>query len=483
MRISLKLYLILTIAFISCNKKNIMTVNELKSKTTPQQIALLKKDSTLLNSYISSIYDSINLASNTALNIFTSNPLKYTSEVLLSLKELDTTMPLFGVPIVVKDNFNTINFPTTAGTPALEHFIPKADASIIKSLKKAGAIIMGKTNMHELAFGITSNNSYFGPVKNPHNPLYFAGGSSGGTAAAVAAGIVEIGLGTDTGGSCRIPAALCGVYGFRPTSGLYSSEGVVPLSTTRDTPGLIANSIANIILFDEVITAKKNTESVALKTIRIGIPRAYFYDNLSPGVKKVSDESIEKLKNNGIQLVEVNVDGIPDFLTESINIVLHETYVSLNDYLLEQTNDISYAEVVQKIASTDVHGLFSSGAVAINPNYNLALEERQKLQEAYKYYFAKNNLDAILYPTTPLEAMPIIGSDETIALNGKQEPTFATYIRNMNPGSYAGLPGISIPAGKTIDGLPVGMHLEGKIGKDKALLKLASAISELLEKP
>ena len=452
----------------------------IKNKNTAEKIAIFKKDTLLLKSYILSIYDSISLKKNRSLNLFTSNPENYKQQVVLSIEGKDKNKPLYGLPIVVKDNFNTKDFPTTSGTPALERFVTNEDAEIVKKLRDAGVVIIGKTNMHELAFGITSNNEHFGAVKNPVNPLYFAGGSSGGTAAAIKAGIVNVGLGTDTGGSCRIPAALCGVFGFRPTAGLYSSEGVIPLSTTRDTPGLLANSIEDIILLDEVITSEKNTEKVDPKTIRIGIPKSYFYKDLSKGVKKISDETLSKLKDNGIQLVEVDINGIPDLLTESINIVLHETYVSLNKYLRIYSKNITYKEVVKKIASPDVKGLFDSGAITENPNYNFAIQERQKLREAYKDYFSSNNLDAILYPTTPLEASIINGSDETVELNGKQVPTFPTYIRNMNPGSYAGLPGISFPAGESKEGLPIGMHLEGSIGSDKKLLKIATIVYKLI---
>jgi mandelamide amidase len=469
------------LSILGCNtKKETFTMETISLQNTKNKIALFKKDTTLIAKYISSIYDAINLEKNKNLNLFTSNPSDFKDKVLLSLNDLKSDMPLYGLPIVVKDNFNTKDFPTSAGTPALESFIPKEDAPIIKKLKNAGAVIIGKTNMHELAFGITSNNAHFGAVKNPYASSLFAGGSSGGTAAAIAAKIVSVGLGTDTGGSCRIPAALCGVFGFRPTAGFYDSEGVIPLSTTRDTPGLLANSIEDIILLDEIITTKKNNEKVAIKTIRIGIPKGYFYDNLSKGVKKISNATLQKLRENNIELIVVDIEGIPNLLTESINIVLHETYVSLNAYLNKYNTNISYDELVKNIASPDVKGLFNSGAVAENSNYNLALKERENLREAYKKYFSENNLDVILYPTTPLEARPIKGSDETVELNGKQEPTFPTYIRNMNPGSYAGLPGVSIPAGKTDEGLPVGMHLEGAVNSDKKLLKIAAAIHQII---
>jgi mandelamide amidase len=475
-------FLIITLISVSCtNKKKLITMNVIKNKTVLEQIEIFKKDSSLLKSYISSIYDSINLEKNKSLNLFTSNPEKYKNEVILSIEKIDNNAPLFGLPIVVKDNFNTKNFPTTAGTPALENFIPKEDAQIIKQLKDAGAVIIGKTNMHELAFGLTSTNKYFGNVKNPNNPTHFAGGSSGGTAAAIKAGIVDVGLGTDTGGSCRVPAALCGVFGFRPTTGIYSSEGVVPLSTTRDTPGILASNMDQIILLDEVITNMSNDIKVDIKSIRIGIPRKYFYENLSSEVKRISDETINKLRNKGVQLVEVDVEGISEFLSESINIVCHETYLSLNNYLQKYASDISYEELTSKISSPDVKGLFDSGAINTNSTYEYAMtKQRPSLQKKYKEYFDKYNVDALLFPTTPVEARPISGSEETIELNGNQVPTFPTLLQNMDPSSYAGIPGISIPAGISKKGLPIGMHLEGPEGSDKKLLRVAALVYNLI---
>ncbi|MFS4494748.1 amidase family protein [Maribacter sp. 2308TA10-17] len=454
----------------------------IKNKTSVEQIEIFKKDIQTLETYLLSLYDTINLDHNKSLNLFTTDPNNNKHLVINSLKGINKSAPLFGLPIVVKDNFNTSDFPTSAGTPALENFIPKTDAELVKKLRDAGAIVMGKTNMHELAFGLTSNNRHFGPVKNPYDSTLFAGGSSGGTAAAVKVGVVNVGLGTDTGGSCRVPAALCGVFGFRPTAGVYSSEGVVPLSTTRDTPGLIAKSMEEIILLDEVITNQSNDIKIDAKSIRIGIPRAYFYDNLSSEVSRISEETIQKLKSNGIQLVEIDIEGIPELLSESINIVFHETYLSLNKYLEKHAPGISYEDLTSKISSPDVKGLFDSGAINTNETYDFAItEERPRLQRTYQEHFDKYDLDVLLFPTSPVEARPIAGCDETIELNGKQVPTFPTLLQNMNPSSYAGIPGISIPAGVTKEGLPVGIHLESPEGSDKKLLKIASMVYELIK--
>ena len=168
---------------------------------------------------------------------------------------------LAGLPIVAKDNINTTTYPTSGGTRALLDHTPATDAGVVQRINQTGGFIGAKAGMHELAFGITSNNAVTGAVRNPADPSMIPGGSSGGTAAAIAAGIFPAGLGTDTGGSCRIPAALCGVIGFRPTTGRYDGDGVVPISHTRDTVGPLARSVRDIALFDSVLSGD-NTELV-----------------------------------------------------------------------------------------------------------------------------------------------------------------------------------------------------------------------------
>ncbi len=193
---------------------------------------------------------------------------------------------LCGAPFIAKDNINSKNFPTTAGTKALMSNTTSTNAATIDKLLNEDAILGAKANMHELAFGITSNNFTTGPVRNPKNPDKIAGGSSGGTAAAVAAEIFPIGLGTDTGGSCRIPAALCGVVGFRPSRGRYSIEGVVPISHTRDTVGTISRNVKDVILFDEILSEKNYVlEDKPLNQITLGIPAEVFFENLEPQVE------------------------------------------------------------------------------------------------------------------------------------------------------------------------------------------------------
>src|ERR1019366_1494860 len=189
--------------------------------------------------------------------------------------------PLHGLPVLLKANIGTTSAPTSAGTPALRDHRPPADAAVAAKLFSAGAILLGKTNMHELAYGITSNNAAFGAVHNPYNPALISGGSSGGNAASLAARMCAAGIGTDTGGSVRIPSALCGTVGLRATVGRYPAQGIVPLAHTRDTAGPMARSVADLVLLDSVITGENAALSpAALKGVRLGVPRSYFYKDM-----------------------------------------------------------------------------------------------------------------------------------------------------------------------------------------------------------
>ncbi|KAL6073303.1 Mandelamide amidase, variant 2 [Balamuthia mandrillaris] len=206
--------------------------------------------------------------------------------------------PLLGLPIAIKDNINTAAFATSGGTPTLKDWRPKQDAPIVQQLLDAGTVIVGKANMHELALGITSNNATFGPARNPYDPTRVAGGSSGGTAVAVSARIVPVGIGTDTGGSGRIPAAMCGCIGFRPTLGRYRCDGVLPLSSTRDTPTLMALTMDHILLLDSVLSSSSSScssSSSSASSLRIGLPKNYYWDGIDEEVKQVIEQAIQKI--------------------------------------------------------------------------------------------------------------------------------------------------------------------------------------------
>jgi Asp-tRNA(Asn)/Glu-tRNA(Gln) amidotransferase A subunit family amidase len=390
--------------------------------------------------------------------------------------------PLHGVPIALKDNINTAAFPTTAGTPGLRKHRPKANAPVAQALVDAGGIVFGKTGMHELAFGITSNNAGFGAVHNPFDPKHVPGGSSGGSGAAVGARIVPASIGSDTGGSVRVPAAFCGVFGFRPTVLRWPQAGIVPISATRDTAGPLARKAIDLVTIDAVVTGAAGTVAATpLKGVRIGVPRSYFWEDLEAETARICEASLDTLRHAGAVLVEADLPNIGT-INEAISftVALYETKRDLDRYLEGEGLSQRFADIVADTASPDVKGVLNSlldPATAVPEQaYRDAITiHRPKLIELYRNYFASQKVTSIVFPTTPLPP-PLIGEDDTVRLNGRDLPTFLTVIRNSDPGSNAGIPGISIPAGMTSHGLPVGLEFDGPAGGDRDLLALALAV-------
>ena len=395
-----------------------------------------------------------------------------------------TARPLAGIPIALKDNIDTVALPTTGCTGALQGKRPSRNAPVAQALFDAGALLAGKANMHELAFGITTNNALTGAARNPYDPRMIPGGSSGGSAVAVGARIVPAALGTDTGASVRLPAALCGVIGFRPTVGRYPGSGIIPISHTRDTPGPIARSMADICLLDGIMAADRSPEEPAsLEGLRLGLPLRYFHAGADPQVTAVIDTALALLRQAGVELIEAEVTSLQEFNDAAgFPIVLYELQHDLPAYLAAAGYPMTLAEVAAGIRSPDVAGIVGSqlGDQAVpRAAYEAALAARVRLQATYADYFRSNRVDAMIFPTAILPARPI-GDDLTVELNGARVPTFHTYIRNTDPGSNAGLPGISLPAGLTPEGLPVGIELDGPAGSDARLLALARALEAVL---
>jgi len=392
-------------------------------------------------------------------------------------------LALLGVPIAVKDNIQALGFACGNGTAALDGQHPRVDAGVVQRLRAAGAIITGKLGMHELAFGITNNNAVTGPVRNPWDPLRIPGGSSGGSGAAVAAGLVSAAIGTDTGGSVRVPAALCGVAGLRPTVGRVSREGIAPISTTRDTAGPLARCVADLALLDGVLSGDSSPlPDVALRGLRLGVPRAHFWEDLEPGLEALAETALEALARAGVTLVPVELPGIAALDQEvSFVVALYEFGRDMRAYLCDQGCAVGYEQLVAGICSPDVKALAPAldGAGAVpEAAYRVALQARERLRSLYVDTFATNDVAALVFPTTPCTAARI-GDDETFLHNGRACPTFGTFIRNTDPASNAALPGLSLPMGLSA-GLPAGLALDGPAGSDRLLLAIGAAVEAVL---
>jgi indoleacetamide hydrolase len=402
--------------------------------------------------------------------------------------------PLAGLPIVVKDNINTVDMPTTGATPALRGVRPGANAPTLQRLLDAGAIALGKANLHELAFGTTNTNfsPFAGAVHNPYDLERVAGGSSGGTAAAVAARIAPAGLGTDTGGSVRIPASFCGLAGLRPSVGnggaqrRYDGAGVLPISRTRDAIGPIARTMEDIALLDAVMSDTPAATALPLSGVRLGVS-AMFWTDIDREVAAVMEHALSKLRAAGIVLVDVDLAGLADLTDKAaFTIALHEAHEDIPSYLAATgIKDLTLADIAAQVASPDVKAIVN---VAVNgglaQEYQVAINShRPQMQAIYARCFADQRLDALIFPTVvvlPPLIDPINGSPKVSVNGGPPTAFFPLAIRNTDPGSTAGLPGITIPAGLTAGGLPVGLALDGPIGSDTKLIGLGLSMEAVL---
>jgi indoleacetamide hydrolase len=395
--------------------------------------------------------------------------------------------PLHGLPIPIKDSVNTKDLPTTAGTPALRNFRPKDDASVVRALYDAGAILLGKTNLHELSFGWTSTNVAFGAVKNPYDPTRIPGGSSGGTAVAVATGMAPLGVAADTLGSIRVPAAMCGIAGFRPTTFRYSPRGIAPLTSVFDTAGPHARTVADLALFDSAITGDFNPLRVgSLNGVRLGISRAHYYADLDPEVERVTDEAVRRLRDAGAVLVEADVPDLPklwDVVT--FPIIGRETVPMISKYLEEFSSSITFDQLLAA-ASPDVKAGVENSALPsgkfypTKESYDAARATyRPALQQTFNKYFCETGVAAVVYPTTLVPPTPI-GKSQQVEINGKTLPFRIAMARNIAPGSGAGIPGLVLPAGLTSGSLPVGVEFDAPAGTDRELLALGVALEQAL---
>jgi Asp-tRNA(Asn)/Glu-tRNA(Gln) amidotransferase A subunit family amidase len=394
---------------------------------------------------------------------------------------------LHGIPILLKDNYDTRDMPTTASSLALAGYVPRDDGFQVRKLREAGAVFLGKTNMHELARGITTISSLGGQTRNPYDPARNPGGSSGGTAAAVAANLGAVGMGSDTCGSIRIPAANSNLFGLRVTQGLSSRAGIIPLSHSQDVGGPIARSVIDLVLvLDATVGADPADPQTAVSAGHVpGTYTAFLLREalsgarlglLKPFLKTESPEkemtdvvlaAVETMRKEGAETVEVDVENLAALL-EGSGVIGMEFKFDLEDYLRAAgTAPVrSLSEILERGLYHDALGTVfrtSNEAVRDSPEYTKALGRRDELKTALLRVMEEQRLDAIVYPTLRVKPVKV----------GDSQPGTSCAVS-----ANSGLPAFSVPAGFTADGVPVGLELLGKPFEEPRLIALAYAYEQ-----
>lgn len=381
--------------------------------------------------------------------------------------------PLHGVPLGLKDNVFTKGVKTTLGSQVYKDFIPDYDAEVVRKLKASGAVIVGKQNMQEFAYGTTGDRSFYGPVRNPHNFKKIAGGSSSGSAASVAGSIVFGSIGSDTGGSIRIPASCCGIVGMKPTFGRVSKYGVFPLSPTLDHLGPMTRCVQDNAILLNIISGydKKDPYSVTSKsedftseigkTIRgltIGVPTTFFFDVIQTEVQKIFDSNLNFLKKQGANIKYVHLDMMDELFTAQQVIATADTYVSLEKEVRKHPEKID-SEVRTRIVS----------GMVININdYMRALKMKHAAIELF--YKTLKEVDVLMTPT--LCALPTNIEQREVDFNGiKEHPRILGRLTGI--ANVLGFPAISVPGGYATDGTPVGIQFMGLPFSEKKLYQYA----------
>ena len=382
--------------------------------------------------------------------------------------------PLHGIPISLKDLIDQKGVPTTAGSLVRKDHVAGSDAVVTKRLREAGAVFVGKTNLHEFAFGTTSEDSGFGLVRNPHDGQRSPGGSSGGSAVAVATGMSLGTVGTDTGGSIRIPAAACGVVGLKPEWGDLSASGVVPLSRQLDHVGPLAASVSDAWLLYNAMQPPSaqigdSLEGTPLKGLRLGRFSGYLFDRLDAEVERSVTATIDRLQQRGATVLEVSLPHANDMAAIYLHLVFGDAAEYHARTLVSRPEDYT----------TPVRLRLEMARYVLAEDYIRAL--RGKALIAREVDAALEGVDALVLPALAIPAPPIGAA--TVPVKGGPDTVRALMLRCSQPFNLSGHPAISLPCGQTRDGLPIGLQLVGHKGRTPALMQTALAAEAAIAEP
>ena len=404
----------------------------------------------------------LNPTLNAFIAIFEAEAMQQARELDEELRQGRSRGPLHGRTISIKDLIDVEGFPTTAASRVRAGHLAKSDATLVRRLREAGAVLIGKTNLHEFALGTTSDESAFGPVHNPHDPTRSPGGSSGGSAAAVATDMGWASIGSDTGGSIRIPASACGVVGLKPSFGEVPTVGVVPLSVSLDHVGPIARNVTDAWALHDALTGSPRGEPVSplsIGTLRLGRLTGYFLEKLDDDVRARMDEGIERLKSAGASIVDIDLGRMPDISRTYLNVALTEAFAY-------------HAEALTKVPdkfSESVRTRLQMGATISRDDYVRAQADRAQMRGSVDA--ALSRCDALVLATMPIPPQKIGAA--TARVNGNEEPLRPLTLRHTQLFNLTGHPAISLPCGKTRDGLPCGFQMVGRHKHTADLLHVA----------
>ncbi len=384
---------------------------------------------------------------------------------------------LHGMVMAVKDNIETAGLRTTSGSTFFENHVPNDDAAVVARLRRAGAVIVGKAMLHELCFGIRSVNPVSGQCRNPWNTERVPGGSSGGSAAALAAGMVEGALGSDTGGSVRLPASICGVSGLRPTVGRVPNHGATPVSATFDTIGPMARRVEDVARILAVIAGPDRRDPISIDRplenflpglgdgiagVRVGVPGNFYFDDLADDIAEPVMAAVRELERHGAELVEVDVPGAEETH-------LHATVMIFSDACAYHAERLSERP---EGFSKDVYDRMTNGWRYSAVDYARALRAREAWRRSLADLFER--VDILVSPTTPSDPPPVV--DDRTLLEATADAT-----RNTYAGGLGAIPGLSVPCGFSAAGFPVGLQLEAAWWREPLLLRAGVAYQSATE--